>query len=81
LKSGPPDPGFAALISGLLDVPAKEAEEAYCAAMVEAAVANEITEGDLERLQIPRARRGMGPFGEMLHKVLVAHERLKSHMG
>ena len=72
------DPGFDEMIAALFDVPVPQAQGAYCAAMVEASISNDFTETDLERLQVPRAQRGMEPFGKMLRKALVAHERLRA---
>lgn len=72
------DAGFDDMIAGLLAVPVDQALEAYCAAMIEASIANEMTAFDIQRLHTPPSQRGKEPFGHMLRQVLEAHERLRA---
>jgi hypothetical protein len=72
------DDGFDDMIRGLLDVPKDEAFPAYCAAMVEASIANKMTASDIRRLHTPPSQRGKEPFGHMLRQVLEAHARLRA---
>ena len=61
---------------GLLDVPAHKANGAFCAAIVEAVIAGDLTRSDLSAFELPSAVRGKEPLGTLLRKLMIAHERL-----
>lgn len=66
-----------AFFSGILDVPDERAWRAFCAALVEGSVAGEVTEADLENFSESGSERSYKPLGDLLRKLIVAHERLQ----
>lgn len=64
------------ILGGLFDVPADSAIDVFCAAIVEAVIADELTRTDIDAFKKPSAIRGKGPLGTLLRKLMVAHERL-----
>ncbi len=69
---------FEYLVVGLLDIAEADAKSAFCQALLEGAIAGEITASDLARFQQPRSQRGVEPLGDLLRKLLAAHLRLTS---
>lgn len=65
-------------LAGLFDVPAEESMRVFCDAIVEAAIARELTDDDLAFLGTPPGERGLEPLGALLRKLMTAHQRLKS---
>lgn len=69
---------FQAFSAGLLAVPEASGHRAFCAGLVEAVIAGDLTEDDLAHFQHPRESRGGAPVGMLLRAVLEAHERLSA---
>jgi len=67
-----------AFLSGVFDVPGDKSLRVFCAALVEAVIANELTDDELTVFSRPRSERGLEPLGVLLRKLIVAHERLKN---
>ena len=64
--------------AGLFDVPAPAGEEAFCAAIIEAVIAGDLSKSELDAFKKPSALRGKEPLGNLLRKLIVAHERLST---
>lgn len=69
---------FQAFSAGLLGVPEANGLGAFCAALVEAVIAGDLTDSDIAAFQRPRESRGSAPVGTLLRAVLEAHERLSA---
>jgi hypothetical protein len=67
---------YRAFIAGVLAVPEEGATRAFCAALVEAVISNQLTEDELSAFSKPSGERGFKPLGDFLRKLIVAHERL-----
>lgn len=65
-----------ALFAGLLDVPEASGNQAFCAALIEAAIAGDFTRKDQDTFLKPKEIRGRKPVGALLRALIVAHERL-----
>jgi hypothetical protein len=64
--------------AGFFAVPEESARAAFCASIVEAVIADELTRADLEAFSVPAEQRGRAPLGTLLRKLIDAHERLQS---
>jgi hypothetical protein len=74
-----PDKGdfpYGAFFAGLFDVPEAVGGEVFCAALIEAVVAGDITQQDLDTFKLPKEARGKEPLGALLRALMVARERL-----
>lgn len=69
---------FKSLFAGFLSVPTEDGGAAFCAALIEAAIAGELTKNDIAPFTRRPRRPGTEPLGTLLRKVLVAHLRLAS---
>lgn len=67
-----------AFFAGLLAVPEASGLRAFCAALVEAVIAGDLTDGDLTAFQHRTESRGSAPVGTLLRAVIEAHERLSA---
>ncbi|HMA14847.1 MAG TPA: hypothetical protein VKP12_08695, partial [Kiloniellaceae bacterium] len=67
---------FQAFAAGLLAVPEASGLRAFCASLVEAVIAGDLTAEDIADFQRPTEVRGRAPMGKLLRVVLEAHERL-----
>lgn len=67
---------YRTFFAGLLAVPESRGGGAFCAALIEAAIAGDFSEADQKAFGVPSEIRGRGPVGALLHVVLEAHERL-----
>lgn len=69
---------YRAFFAGFFAVPEENARTAFCAAIVESVIADELTRADLEAFSVPAEQRGRAPLGTLLRKLIDAHERLHS---
>lgn len=69
---------FESLVVGLLDVAEEEAKSAFCQALVEGVIANDITEANIAVFQQRRRGADKAPLGSLLRGLIVAYERLRS---
>jgi hypothetical protein len=69
---------YRAFFAGFFDVPEQSARTVFCAAIVEAVIADELTRADIEAFGTPVEQRGRAPLGTLLRKLIDAHERLQS---
>ena len=67
---------FQAFAAGMLDVAENAGDSAFCAALVEAVIAGDLSRDDVIAFQRPKEIRGMAPLGTLLRAVMDAHERL-----
>lgn len=67
---------FQAFAAGLLDVAEKTGDRAFCAGLIEAIIAGDLGQSDLDAFKTPGEVRGRAAVGTLLRAVLVAHERL-----
>jgi hypothetical protein len=67
---------YGAFFGGLFAVPAAQGDRAFCAALVEAVIADELTEADLAVFK--DRKRSKAPLGTLLRKLMVAHLRLST---
>lgn len=67
---------YKALFAGLFNVPREAGGITFCAALIEAVVAGELSEEQQDVFSRPRQIRGLAPVGALFRTVLVAHERL-----
>lgn len=77
IARGPDDFPYKQFFAGVFDVPAEQGGQAFCASIVEAVIADELTRGDLNAFRKPAEVRGKAPLGTLLRKLLIAHERLR----
>ncbi len=78
ITQGSTDFDFEAFFAGLFFVSKENGGQAFCAALIDAVIADELTEADLRAFRKPAEIRGKGPLGLMLRKLMVAHLRLSS---
>lgn len=69
---------FQAFAAGLLDVSESAATRAFCAGLIEAAIAGDLSQEDLKAFRHPSGIRGSAPVGTLLRAVVEAHERLQA---
>ncbi|MGF1628321.1 MAG: hypothetical protein ACFCUT_02520 [Kiloniellaceae bacterium] len=67
---------YEAFFAGLFDIPEEAAGRAFCAALIEAIIAGDLSQRDLDAFQRPSQVRGKAPLGTLLRELLVAQERL-----
>jgi hypothetical protein len=67
---------YKAFFSGLFDVAEESGGRVFCASLVEAVIAGDLTESDLQAFGQRREERGFSALGDLLRKLLIAHERL-----
>jgi len=67
---------YRTFFAGLLAVPESQGGGAFCAALIEAAIAGDFSQADQKAFGVPSEVRGRGPVGALLRAVLEAHERL-----
>lgn len=67
---------YAAFFAGLFDVPQAAGGQAFCAALIEAAIAGDFSRRDQDAFRLPQEVRGRKPVGALLRALMVAHERL-----
>jgi hypothetical protein len=67
---------YRSFFAGVFDVPEAEGARAFCAALVEAVIADDLTERDVAVFRRPQELRGKAPLGTFLRALMVAHERL-----
>ncbi len=77
IENNPSDFPYKAFFSGLLGTSEDAAGGAFCAALVEAAVAGDFTEEDLGAFRKGGTDRDRGPVGTLLRKLIMANERLQ----
>ncbi|GAB4375936.1 MAG: hypothetical protein Kow00114_39360 [Kiloniellaceae bacterium] len=70
------DPYIDRFLGGLLDVPADRATGEFCATLIEAVIAGDLTRTDIDAFKKPTALRGMGPIGKLMRALIAAQERL-----
>jgi hypothetical protein len=69
---------FQAFSAGLLNVAEKTGDRAFCAGLVEAFIAGDLSQSELDAFKTPSEVRGRAAVGTLLRAVLVAHERLNA---
>lgn len=69
---------FDAFSAGLLAVPEASGLRAFCAGLIEAVIAGDLTDDDLAAFQRRKESRGSAPVGTLLRAVIEAHERLSA---
>lgn len=77
-SKGVGDYPFQAFSAGLLNVPEPSGNRAFCAALVEAVIADDLTAEDIAVFQRPKEVRGQAPTGKLLRVVLATNERLEA---
>ncbi len=78
ITQGDSDFPYQLFFAGLFSVDREDGTRAFCAAMVEAVIAGELTEADLAPFDRPSSVRGKEPLGTLLRKLMVAHLRLET---
>lgn len=76
ITARPSDFPFKLFFAGLFNVPEESAAQSFCAAIIEAVIAGDLTKSDIDVFKKPSALRGKGPLGTLLRELMVAHERL-----
>ncbi|MGF1592985.1 MAG: hypothetical protein ACFCUW_06885 [Kiloniellaceae bacterium] len=69
---------YRGFFAGFFDLPEEDTRAAFCAAIVEAVIADDLTRADLAAFAVPAEQRGRAPLGTLLRKLIDAHERLHS---
>lgn len=69
---------FLPVMAAMMDVPPQDSVDAFCHAVVEAAVAGDFAEADIRAMYKPYGDRDYRIFGRFLRALLVAHERLQT---
>ena len=72
----PGDFPYKAFFAGLLGVAEKSGGQAFCAALIEAVIAGDLSQEEQDAFKKPKAIRGRGPAGVLLRELMIAHERL-----
>jgi hypothetical protein len=65
-------------IAGMLDVPESAGGEAFCGALIEAAIAGDLQDRDITVFSEDREGHRGAAVGAMLRALLIAHERLQT---
>lgn len=78
IAQNPTDFPYKAFFGGLFDVPEDTAGQTLCSALVEAVIADDLTQSDLRTFSRPRSEGSMAALGDLLRKLLDAQLRLSS---
>lgn len=67
---------YEALFAGLFEVPSGSGGRAFCAALLEAGIAGDLSQQEQDVFTRPGSVRGLAPVGSLFRTLLIAHERL-----
>lgn len=67
---------YKTFFAGLLSVPEAEGGRAFCATLVEAVIAGDLSQADQNAFETPSEVRGHAAVGTLLRALMVAQERL-----
>ena len=76
IAARPSDFPYRSFFAGLFNVAEESGGRAFCAALIEAVIAGDLSQQEWEAFQRPKQVRGKAPLGTLLRELMVAHERL-----
>lgn len=76
IAKSPSDFPYKAFFAGLFSVPREEGGKAFCAALIEAVIAGDLTEQNLVAFRNRRDRSDRAPLGALLRDLMIAHLRM-----